>query len=211
MSVISWNIERAKRSAFSLAHFTSLHSPALVFLSEPQLFQCDTTLALAPLTDYRHHLNSEDMLLPTLALDQRKAWGGTMAMWHSSLDPFITVLPTPSPAVLPILLAIPGLSSSLHVGLYLPTSGCEQEFLLALTAMDSVLTSLAEDHSGVPIYLRGDCNVNPNNTKRLQIFNHVLTKHSITSLNLQHLTHHHFTGNGASRLPIGCSNVQGNP
>ena len=72
--------------------------PALIFLSEPQLFQCDTALALASLPDFCHHLNSADSFLPSLALDQRKAWGGTLAMWHKSLDPFLLVPPTTSPA-----------------------------------------------------------------------------------------------------------------
>ena len=198
ITVISWNIEGAKRGASSLAHFISLHSPALVFLSEPQLFQCDTALALAPLRNYRHHLNSEDMLLPSLALDQRHAWGGTLALWHSSLDPFITVLPTSSPSVLPLFLSIPGLSSSVHIGIYLPTSGRDSDFLTALSALDMVLVSLSETKPGVPVYIRGDANVNPRNKARQNIFQHFLIRHSLTSLPLLHNTHHHFTGSGAS-------------
>ena len=211
MTVLSWNIEGARRGASSLSHFTSLHSPALVFLSEPQLFQADATLALVPLPDYCHHLNSEDSLLPSLALDQRKAWGGTMALWHTSLDPFVMGQPTMSPAVLPLLLTIPSLSPSLHIGLYLPTSGREPEFLLALTALDSILATLAEDHAGIPVYLRGDANVNPNNTNRLNLFNNILAKHSITSLDLHHRTHHHFVGGGASDAQLDVLLYQGLP
>ena len=74
-----------------------------MFLSEPQLFQCDVSLALTPLIPtYHYHLNSEDKFYPELALEQRQAHSGTLALWHSALDPFI---PT-SPAVLPLLLSI---------------------------------------------------------------------------------------------------------
>ena len=186
------------RGASSLSYFASLHSPALIFLSEPQLFQCDSSLALASLPDFCHHLNSADSFLPSLALDQRKAWGGTLAMWHKSLDPFLTVLPTTSPAVLPIHLNIPGLSPSLHIGLYLPTSGRETDFFLALTVLDTILTSLSEEYRDTPIYLRGDANVNPNHPSRPNLFHHILSKHSISSLDLHHPTHHHFTGDGGS-------------
>ena len=128
-----------------------------MFLSEPQLFLCDTSLALACLKpSYCHHLNGEDALLPDLALDQRRAWGGTLAMWHSSLDPFVSILPTTSSSVLPLLLSVPGLTSSLHIGLYLPTSGKEAEFTLALTALDMVLQDIAESHPSTPLYIRGD-------------------------------------------------------
>ena len=117
VTVLSWNIEGAKRGASSLSHFVKSHQPALLFLSEPQLFQCDSSLALEPvLGNYCHHLNSEDSYYPELALESRKAKGGTLCIWHSALDPFITILPTTSPAVLPLLLSIPGLTPSAHIG-----------------------------------------------------------------------------------------------
>ena len=169
-----------------------------MFLSEPQLFQCDASLALSPMSGYSFHLNSEDSSLPSMAMDQRHAWGGTLALWHTSLDPFVTMLPTTSPSVLPILLSIPGLSPSFHIGIYLPTSGRDPEFLMALTALDMVLLSMAETNPGVPVYIRGDANVNPNNKTRNNMFQHFLTRHSLTSLPLHHNTHHHFMGDGAS-------------
>ena len=75
---------------------------------------------------------------------------------HSSLDPFVSILPTTSSSVLPLLLSVPGLTSSLHIGLYLPTSGKEAEFTLALTALDMVLQDIAESHPSTPLYIRGD-------------------------------------------------------
>ena len=147
MNILSWNIEGAKRGAHNLAHFVEIHHPALMFLSEPQLFQCDASLALAPLLPtYCHHLNSEDTYYPELALDKRHANGGTLALWHSALDPFITILPTTSSAVLPLLLSIPGLSPSVHVGIYLPTSGRDEHFVVALASLTAVLESVQEEH-----------------------------------------------------------------
>ena len=49
MNILSWNIEGAKRGAHSHAHFAEIHYPALMFLSEPQHFPCDASLALSPL------------------------------------------------------------------------------------------------------------------------------------------------------------------
>ena len=174
-----------------------MHHPALIFLSEPQLFQCDTSLALAPLLPtYQHHLNSEDKFYPELALEKRQAHGGTLALWHSAIDPFITILPTTSPAVLPLLLSVPGISTSLHVGIYLPTSGRDDSFVLALAALSAVLESAREDHHGVPIYVRGDANVNPSNLPRSHLFTSLLTQFNLMNLPLNHPTHHHFVGNG---------------
>ena len=131
LTVFSWNIEGARCGASTLSSLLSLHTPALMFL------------ALACLKPtYCHHLNGEDALLP----DQRRAWGGTLAMWHSSLDPFVSILPTTSSSVLSLLLSVPGLTPSLHIGLYLPNSGKEAEFTLALTALDMVLQDIGESH-----------------------------------------------------------------
>ena len=183
----------------NLSHFVQKYHPALLFISEPQLFQCDTRLALAPLLPtYCHHLNSEDKYYPELALEKRHAHGGTLALWHSALDPFITTLPTTSPAVLPLLLSVPGLSPSIHVGIYLPTSGRDELFVLALAALTAVLQSALEEHHSVPIYVRGDANVNPSNIPRSHLFSNFLTQFNLKNLPLHHPTHHHFVGNGDS-------------
>ena len=169
-----------------------------MFLSEPQLYKCDARLALAPLLPtYCYHLNSEDEYHPDLALDRRQAHGGTLALWHSALDPFISILPTSSPAVLPLLLSIPGLTPSIHVGIYLPTSGREEHFVVALAALTAVLESVLDDHHGLPVYIRGDANVNPSNLPRVQLFSNFLSQFNLLNLPLHHPTHHHFTGDGA--------------
>ena len=115
MTVISWNIEGWARNCFNLLHFVDLHLPLFVFLSEPQVFQCDVTSMFSRFTsNYSFHLNSEDLACPDLPLISRRACGGTMAMWRKQLDPYVRVLPTVSSSVLPLLLSIPGLSPTAH-------------------------------------------------------------------------------------------------
>ena len=80
----------------------------MVFLSEPQLYNCDMTLLASPFRGkYSFLLNSEETSNPELALDCPKARGGTMIMWRTELDPYVIPLPTTSPSFLPVLLKIP--------------------------------------------------------------------------------------------------------
>ena len=119
--VITWNIEGICRGFPSLALFCDLHSPDLIFLSEPQVFNCDMSLFAPQLAHYKFYLNGEDRFDPDIPSDSLHAKGGTLALWKAPLDPYVTVLPSTSPAVLPLLLSIPGLSKSIHIGIYLPT------------------------------------------------------------------------------------------
>ena len=212
MNILSWNIEGAKRGSHNLAHFADHHHPSLIFLSEPQLFQCDATLALSPLLPtYCHHLNSEDTFYPELALDKGHAHGGTLALWHSSLDPYIIILPTTSPAVLPLLLSIPGINPSIHVGIYLPTSGRDEYFAVALSSLTAVLESVQEEYHGLPVYIRGDANVNPSNIVRSHLFSNFLSQFDLNNLSLHHPTHHHFMGDGESDSQLDVLLFSGKP
>ena len=106
LTCFSWNIEGLRRNIHSLKHFIGLHDPHLIFLSEPQIFQCDIDSLFKTLEgQFSFHLNSEDLLHPELALEHHKAKGGTLALWKSSLDPFVTVIPTLSSSALAIALA----------------------------------------------------------------------------------------------------------
>ena len=172
--------------------------PDLVFLSEPQLFQCDAESLTSMLRGkYCYNLNSEDIYCPELPLTARKAHGGTMVLWKQELDPHIRVLPTTSAAVLPLLLAIPGVSRSAHIAVYLPTAGKDSEFISALAALECALLDIYENHA-CPVYLRGDFNVNPKNRNRVNLLQQFLEKYSLSSLDFGHPTHHHFTGEGRS-------------
>ena len=137
-----------------------------IFLSEPQVFQSDISILCSPFSgEYSFLLNSEETSNPELALDSRKAYGGTLLMWKSELDPFVTPLPTTSPSFLPILLKIPGFAPSIHIALYLPTSGRDPEFVSALSLLDLFLEEASSTHQ-CQIYIRGDANCNPNNVVR---------------------------------------------
>ena len=104
----------------NLKYFCSEFQPDFVFISEPQLFQCDVAqLTKTFIGEYSVLLNSEETSHPELSLDTSKAHGGTLIMWKTKFDPFVVPLPTPSPAFLPILLQMPGSSSfsfSMQVG-----------------------------------------------------------------------------------------------
>ena len=120
---MTWNIEGFRRNVHSLKYFTVLHNPCLVFLSEPQLLQCDVAGLLQTFRGcYSYYLNSEDLHLPELALDHTKSKGGTMVMWQTSFDPFITIIPTQSSSLAAVLLQLPGHCISAHIAIYLPTS-----------------------------------------------------------------------------------------
>ena len=172
--------------------------PVLVFLSEPQTFQSDISTLVTPfLGSYSFYLNSDDLYCHDLPMITKQASGGTMALWQTSLDPYVKTLATTSSAVLPLLLSVPGLAISAHVGVYLPTAGKDPEFVSALSELESVVQSISEEYS-CPIYIRGDCNVNKNNKNRAKLFRHFLSKYKFSSLDLDHTTYHHFTGNGSS-------------
>ena len=101
-------------------------SLSLIFLSESQCCTADVHLHLNHLYQYKFPLNSEDVYNPDLPLESLRAKGGTMALWEASLDPYVSTLPTTSPAVLHLLLCILSFSPSIQVGLYLPMAGQDQ-------------------------------------------------------------------------------------
>ena len=162
--------------------------------------------------EYSFLLNSEETSNPELALDSSKAYGGTLLMWRSELDPFVTPLPTTSPSFLPILLKIPGFAPSIHISLYLPTSGRDPEFVSALSLLDLFLEEVSSTHQ-CPIYIRGDANCNPRNVVRSNLFKHFCSKNNFLSLDFGHPSHHHFTGLGLfdAQLDVLLYQIQNSP
>ena len=192
-----WNIESIQRNIHSLKHFTDFHKPDFVFLSEPQLFQCDAKALFRTLQgQFSYHLNSEDLHHPELALEHQKAKGGTMALWNSSLDPFVSIIPTNSSSVLALSFSPPNLAKSCHICLYLPTSGQEAQFISALSGLDSCIEDINTKFDFPHIFIRGDANVNPKNIPRASLFHHFLDKHQFAQIELHHPTYHHFLGQG---------------
>ena len=146
--------------------------------------------------DYCYHLNSEDLHDPDLPLIRTRSHGGTLMLWSRALDPYIEVYSTTSTAFLPIILKVPGLQTSIHVALYLPTQGRDTEFVSELANLHTCLESLLESHNDAVIYVRGDCNVNQNNCTRVALLKQFLEKFSLKLTDINHNTYHHFVGNG---------------
>ena len=208
---MSWNIEGFSRNFQSLRHYTEVYQPVLIFLSEPMLINADLPPLLQPfIGKYDSFLNSEDCHDPSLALESTKAHGGTMIMWHISLTPFVTILPSKSPGFQTILLKLPSAIPSLHTALYLPTAGKEHEFTSMLVELEAHIEELRSTFPSAPHFMRGDANSNPNNISRFNLFTHFYTSLLFSRIPLQHPTYHHFMGNGCFDSEIDVLLVYGN-
>ena len=107
-----------------------MNDPDFIFLNEPQMFQFDLHQVTQLFHgEYCYALNSDDLHDPELGLLRNKAHGGTMILWRRSLDKFISVLRCTTSSFLPILFSYSGCPTTLHVALYLPTSGREFQFV----------------------------------------------------------------------------------
>ena len=138
LSIISWNIEGLSKNYLTLYNFVKQFAAKLIFLSEPQSYRCDLAPLLTPfIGSYEAHLNSEDAHDMDLPLTHPKAKGCTMILWHSSLSPYLKVLPTTSPCFVSVLLTPPGLLPSLHTAVYLPTAGRDGDWLASVVELEA--------------------------------------------------------------------------
>ena len=204
-SALTWNCESLKSSIFELSNILSASKPTLVFLSEPQLFQCDSAQVFQYVDgEYGWHLNSADLHDPELPIMQSRAHGGTAVLWKRDLDPFIEIIPTNTTAFLPVALSMPGLRTSIHISIYLPTHGKDSEFVSDLAEMRNCLDELHNRFTDPVIYIRGDGNVNDNNKVRVSLLRQLVTDYKLTKTEIGHATYHHFVGNGIydSRIDI---------
>ena len=172
---ITWNIESLKKNIFFLKEVVETRRPSLVMLSEPQTHQAD----VAPIMDYLagdfcYYLNSEDLHHQELPLVSNHAVGGTMCLWSRSLDPYVTVHPTPTSAFTTIILAIPNYMISIHITIYLPTHGKDVEFLADMAELRICLADLCHQFPDAAIYIRGDGNVNLKNRKRVILLENLM-------------------------------------
>ena len=196
---MTWNIEGLKRNIFNLRDLLNIEAPHMIFLSETQIFQSDINHCVNYLAGvYSYHLNSEDQFDKDLPLVSPKSVGGTMTLWRNELDPFITLHPPPSPSILPIIFHPPGCTTSLHLNVYLPTNGREDEFMEEMSKLFVLVQDLAVVYPAAPIYIRGDLNVNNKNSKRKSILKYFLDSNNLDELKIDHPTYHHFVGDGTS-------------
>ena len=197
IEVLSWNIESIKKNIFLLKETLENEEISLAFLSEPQVFQADILNLIKYVKgDFCYFLNSKDLYDPELPLVSSHATGGTLCLWRRSLDPFITVYKTTSPSFTPIVLSLPDHGVSIHVGLYLPTHGKDTEFVSDLAELGICLDELAEKYPTALFFIRGDSNVNQKNTKRVALLQNFINTFSLSSVQLNHKTYHHFVGDG---------------
>ena len=119
-----------------------------------------------------------------------------LVLWALHLDPFVTVFTPKTSSHTALIIQIPGYWATIHVCVYLPTSGREHDFLAELSNLESTLTELSEAHPSSPIFVRGDSNVNRNNSNRVILFKHFMKRFSLLRVFMHHDTYHHFVGDG---------------
>ena len=142
------------------------------------------------------YLNTDDLYDSELALLKSRIVGGTMVLWATHLDPYVTISPTSTSSFTILVLQLPGYQTSVHVTLYLPTSGKDQEFVAELMDLQVCVEHLVDKYPKCALFIRGDSNVNIKNKYRSAIFSHFLDKFSLIKVPIQHTTYHHFLGNG---------------
>ena len=127
-----------------------------------------------------------------------------MVGWKNELDAHISVYPVSTTSYLPVVLSLPGTPVTVHIAIYLPTSGQESEFADQLTSLRNTVQKLREDYPVSLIYLRGDCNVNVNNKSRSHMFEDFLNDLKLRRVFFEHKTYHHFMGEGLfdSRIDV---------
>ena len=173
------------------------NNPDLIFLSEPKLFQCDLKQVMQYFEgEYCSFLNSDDLYDPELPLISSNSFGGTMVLWKNHLDPFISTQRQYSSGFLPIIFCAPNLQASIHISLYLPTAGKDAHFLDVLAQLQICIDDLLSKLPDAVLFLRGDCNVNCNNSNRLAVFKHFCNVHNFEQVTINHPTYHHFMGQG---------------
>ena len=132
-----------------------------------------------------------------LPLTHPKAKGGTMVLWHTSLSPYLKILPTCSPSFVSVLLSPPGMLPSLHTGVYLPTAGKDGPWLAALVELEDHIREIIEKHDGpLAVFVRGDLNASSKNKTRAAFLSAVIVRLKLSKVKIPFPTYHHFTGHG---------------
>ena len=197
ITVLTWNIENMKTSKFTLKSYIDYAVPDLILLNETQIFQFEVEQALEFLHgEYKHTLNSDDLLDPELPFIKNRSNGGTMILWRKDWNQSISIIPTDSSSFVAIALSIPGTQPSIHIAMYLPTAGKESEFVEEITKLKAFVEGIADSHPDHFVFIRGDSNVNPNNNSRFTIFDDFKKILNLHQVQIGHRTYHHFMGDG---------------
>ena len=65
-----------------------------------------------------------------------------------------------------------------------------------------VVEDILSSYPGIPIYIRGDANVNPKHPTRPGVLHEFMDRYGLCALPLGHTTYHHFTGDGTSNRQL---------
>ena len=198
-SSITWNCEGLKRNLFNLKTFTDRYKPHFVNLSETQIFQSDLPQIMKYFKgEYSASLNSEDLHNPELNLISSRSKWGTMVMWRKDLDPYVSVYTPPTSAFLSATVDFPGLSTMIHIAVYLPTAGKDAEYLMELANLRIYIEKLQLEHPEAAIFIHGDSNSSRRNKSRHNLFSNFCSDLNLARVHMHHNTYHHFMGQGMS-------------
>ena len=169
----------------------------LIFLSELNSFGSDADQLMNYFKgEYCYYLNSEDKHDLEAPFTKNKTSGGTMIMWRTDMDPYVSIHPVSTTSFLPLIYSPPGSPITIHIALYLPTSGLESQFIEQITELRNIIDELLLTYPSSILFLRGDSNVNMNNKKRTFIFQNFCHELNLKNVDTNHKTYHHFVGQG---------------
>ena len=201
-----WNCEGFKRVSHDLFSICLDKDPDFLFISEPWFFQSDLLFATSFFSPkYCYSLNSDDKLDPELALTTRHAHGGVLVFWKRHLDPFISTVSVASSRFLPIIFDHPHHPTTIHIAVYLPTAGLEDEFVHELSLMEATIDDLLDKHPTATVFIRGDANACftlRTGNRRDALFRYFCERLSFSPSLIPHETYHHFIGNTSSSIDV---------
>ena len=116
-------------------------------------------------------------------------------MWHSDIHKYVTPLEMSCSSVLPIIVSLPGFKPSCHIGIYMPTAGQDDQFVVSLSAIESAIV-LAKEKAGedTALFIHGDMNASEKNTARFPLLLSLMEKFDLNRIISDHFTYHHFLG-----------------
>ena len=198
LTMLTWNIEGMKHHVHYLRENLLDDCIDVAFLSEPQIYQHELqTIMRSFENSYSFSLNSDDLYDLELPMKISHAKGGTMFLWKKWLDPYVTIPEcTKSSSFHVLVLNHPSCTVSIHVSVYLPTSGKDFEYTSQLTDLRACIEELLESYPSSVVYLRGDFNTNKKNTSRCSQLENFTKALNIIQIKIPHKTYHHFVGEG---------------
>ena len=100
-----------------------------------------------------------------------------------------------------LVLDKPGYRTSIHITIYLTTSGRDPDFVKDLVHLQDTIDFINDKYPEASIYICGDANAatTPRKcNKRDEVFKYFISENNLLPININHKTYHHFTNNGLS-------------